>query len=99
MSAPMDVVFCLDNSSSMLPYSNTIRDKIVSISERVLQIQGDVGIGLVKFSSADGLSNTNVYGFTTNKNVLGQWLCSDEPSGGSSDGYEPIGKKKIDFMY
>ncbi len=94
MSALMDVVFCVDNSSSMVLYSNIVRDKIVSVSGGALQIQGDVRVGLVKFTSVDGLPNTNVYGFTRSKNIVEQWLRSDEPSGGRSDGYEPIGKKK-----
>jgi len=94
MSTSMDIVFCIDYTSSMTSHFNTIRATIISIWMIVLHIQGDVRIGLVKFRSTYDLWNTYVHHFTANINVFQQWLDSDEPGGVCPDGYEAVGKKQ-----
>jgi len=92
ISTPMDIVLCIDYTSSMTSYFNTIREKMVSFSRMALKSEGDIRIGLVKFRSDYDSWKTNLHGFTDNINVLRQWLYHDEPGGISPDGYEAVGK-------
>ncbi len=94
----MDIVFCVDYTSSMISYFRQILAIITSISTMVLGMQGNVRIGLIKFRSSYDTWNTNVYEFTGNINVLRQWLGIDEPGGVSPDGYEAVGKKNRDQL-
>ena len=90
----MKVVFCVDYTPSMSSYFIAIRAMIMAICPMIFHTQGDVRIGVVKFRSVCDVWNTLEHGFTTNINVLEQWLNSDEPGGVTPDGYEAVGKKK-----
>ncbi len=89
----MDIVFCVDYTSSIISYFGQILAIITSISTMILGMQGNIRIGLIKFRSIYDTWNTNVYEFTGNINVLRQWLGTDEPGGICPDGYEAVGKK------
>ena len=93
ISTTMGIVFCVDYTSSMTPYFDQIRTRIMSILTMVLSMQVNIRIGLVKFRSISDIWITDVYEFTQDINELRQWLEMNQPGGIGSDGDEAVGKK------
>jgi hypothetical protein len=92
MNTTVDVVFCVDYTSSMASYFRQIPGMIESLYETLIQNGCNVRMSLVQFRSVYDLWRTNEHGFTGNVATLLQWLASDTPGGVSPDGCEAVGK-------
>lgn len=90
----MDIVFCIDYTSSMAAGFNEIREMILLICTIILVTNSDVRIGLIKFRSNHDPWCTRVLVFTRKINNLRKWLHDDEPGGKTPDKCEDVGKKK-----
>jgi hypothetical protein len=90
----MDIVFCIDYTSSMASYFTQVRTMVLGIQAMTLANVPDVRIGLIKFRSCDDSWIIRKHDFTQNRTILQQWLYGDNPSGIGPDGSEAVGKKK-----
>ena len=74
---------------------------ILSIATKALGLEQSDGsvvrIGIIKFWSHQDLPMVLTHGFAPNINTIVAWLNTQQPDGGSRDGYEAVGKKN-DFQ-
>jgi hypothetical protein len=90
----MDLVLCIDYTSSIKPYYKQLRKTVQSISSEALTLdQGYVRIAVAKYRSAQDIPCMILYGFTQDRNTIERWLSIDQPDGGSRSGYGDMGKK------
>jgi hypothetical protein len=92
MATTVDIVFCMDYTTSITSYFSKACRMIESTGEMFLQDGRDVRMSLVKFRSADDLWQHNVHGFTQDVATLLQWLLSNTPDGVGSDHNKAVGK-------
>ncbi|CAF5025886.1 unnamed protein product [Rotaria sp. Silwood1] len=92
MPTSIDLVFCIDFTSSTMSNFNQIHPNVLGICVTASASQGDVRIGIIKFRSCHDTWKTKVYGFTQNMHTIQQVLSDYDLGGGSSDGYEAVGK-------
>lgn len=94
MNSKIDMAFCLDYTSSMASAFDQIKRIIFQVFDIALASgQNDPRTSLIKFRSHQDHPVTITYLFTGNRNVFKEWLYSDQPTGGSEDGYKAVGKK------
>ncbi|CAF5042192.1 unnamed protein product [Rotaria sp. Silwood1] len=93
MKIVIDIVVCIDYTSSIMSYFGEIRKMILSIGTMTLASHGDVRIGLIKFRSCYDRWRTQVHGFISNIDAIEQILTDQDLGGESPDGYKAVGKK------
>lgn len=99
MAAPLDLVFCVDYSSTMALHYQVIKREILNflVRSRVDHIQ-TVRIGLVNFRSTTDRVIVVNRGFTDDPNVLRDRLLAEEPDGSARGGDRGVGKPKFFFI-
>ena len=98
-SRNMDLVFCIDYTSSIAADFHKIHQVILGIIVIAMASRGaDVRLALVKFRSVVDVWTTQVDGFTRDSNEFRQWLNNEDRDGGSPDTWEAVGKE-IDFLH
>ncbi|CAF0723027.1 unnamed protein product [Rotaria sordida] len=86
MTTTMDIVVCLDCSSSMTSYFNHIRLDILSIvNELLIEHQSDVRIALIEFQSHTDYWITNIHPFTSSMNLFQEWMNAARTEGKNSN--------------
>ncbi|CAF1381969.1 unnamed protein product, partial [Rotaria sp. Silwood1] len=91
MKIVIDIVVCIDYTSSIMSYFGEIRKMILSIGTMTLASHGDVRIGLIKFRSCYDRWRTKVHGFISNIDAIEQILTDQDLGGESPDGYKAVG--------
>ncbi|CAF3709022.1 unnamed protein product [Rotaria sp. Silwood1] len=97
MPTSIDLVFCIDFTSSTMSNFNQIRPNVLSVCVTASASQGDVCIGIIKFRSCHDTWKTKVYGFTQNIHTIQQVLSDYDLGRGSPDGYEAAGETNTFF--
>ena len=99
MAALLDLVFCLNFSSTMAHHYPVIKRKILNllVRTRVDRIE-TVRIGIVSFRSTTDRFLVVNRGFTDDPNVLRDWLLAEEPDGGARGGDRAVGKPMLLFI-
>ena len=89
----MDLVFCVDYSSSIAADFTRIRLMIFNIIVSAMLVRSVITrLALVKFRSTTDEWTTRVNGFTRDRNEFEEWLDDEERDGGSLDTWEAVGK-------
>ena len=95
MPATMDIVICLDCTSSITSYFRKILQTIDSIlnSVAIMQDQSDIRMALIEFRSHYDRFLTNTHPFTQSISTFRQELKNVRPEEDGRDAAEAIGKK------
>ncbi|CAF2637735.1 unnamed protein product [Rotaria sp. Silwood2] len=91
MPTVIDIVICIDYTSSIMSYFDQIRIMSLVICAVALTNQDGVRIGIIKFRSCYDRWRTQVYGFTQNINVINQILTGNDLGGTSPDRCKVVG--------
>jgi Mg-chelatase subunit ChlD len=96
----MDIVVCLDCSSSITSFFNAIRSTILSIVNKTLVYHpSDVRIALIEFRSHTDYSVTNIHPFTSSMDTFKEWINAVKTDGGGPDGSKAVGKRRQSIFY
>ena len=96
----IDLVFCLECTSSMAVNLNRVREMLISVSNAVLaRNQNTIHLSLIQFRSCtpDGPWMTKLFASTKDNDAFKEWLDNIQGFGGSEDECEAIGKRKQVF--
>ncbi|CAF2393148.1 unnamed protein product [Rotaria sp. Silwood2] len=86
MTTTMDIAVCLDCSSSMTFYLNSIRLNILSIVKKsIIEHQSDVRMALIEFQSHTDDWVTNIHPFTSSMDLFQEWLNAVRTEGRNSN--------------
>ncbi|CAF0829112.1 unnamed protein product [Rotaria sp. Silwood1] len=90
METSMDIVICLDCTSSVASFICQVRDRIWSIIEPIIENKSDIRLALIEFRSHDDSWVTVIHPFTHSARIFQDWLSNTQAEGGSQDGTRAI---------
>jgi hypothetical protein len=97
----IDLIICLESTSSMTSYLNKVRMILISILIAVpAPYQNAIRMSVVQFRSRARRDCwlTKAYTSTQNIRILQQWLDNVEAFGGNDDQGEPIGRTDLSLL-